>query len=240
MALLPQEFTVVLTVLPALGAWRLAKQQVLTRRLAAIETLGATSVLCVDKTGTLTENLMTVVQLYVPDVGMVEHSLRVDYDASADLPEHFHALVEYSILASVADPFDPMEKAFHRLGQHFLQDTEHLHRDWGLVQQYGLTPQLSAMSHVWQAIDAEIDGRGYVVAAKGAPEAVFELCHLDAEVQARLAAAVESMAVKGLRVLAVAQARYAGAQWPAAEHEFEFQFIGLLGLAAFGHSVHNF
>lgn len=231
MALLPQEFTVVLTVLPALGAWRLAKQHVLTRRLAAIETLGATSVLCVDKTGTLTENRMTVVQLYIPGVGMVGHSLRVDYDASADLPEQFHALVEYSILASVADPFDPMEKAFHRLGQHFLQDTEHLHRDWQLLQQYGLTPQLAAMSHVWQAIDAEADGAGYVVAAKGAPEAVIELCHLDTAEQARLAAEVEAMAVEGLRVLAVAQARYAGTQWPAAEHEFEFQFIGLLGLA---------
>ena len=231
MALLPQEFTVILTVLPALGAWRLARQQVLTRRIAAIETLGATTVLCADKTGTLTENRMTVVQLYVPDAGAAGHSLRVDYSGGADLPEAFHALVEYSILASVAAPFDPMEKAFHRLGQHFLQDTEHLHRDWRLVQQYGLTPQLSAMTHVWQAVDAESDSRSGIVAAKGSPEAVIELCHLDAAVQARLAAAVDAMAVTGLRVLAVAKARFAGQEWPAIEHEFEFEFVGLLGLA---------
>ncbi|HSN79542.1 MAG TPA: HAD-IC family P-type ATPase, partial [Rhodoferax sp.] len=188
MALLPQEFTVVLTVIPALGAWRLSKQNVLTRRIAAIETLGATSVLCVDKTGTLTENRMTVSELYVPQplaqpaTGTTESkfcekadSLAIDYGATIDLHECFHALVEYSILASVTDPFDPMEKAFHRLGQHFLQDTEHLHRDWTLMQTYGLTPELRAMSHVWQASL----GDAHVVAAKGAPEAIMDLCHLD-------------------------------------------------------------
>ena len=228
MAMLPQEFTVVLTVLPALGAWRLSKQNVLTRRIAAIETLGATSVLCVDKTGTLTENRMTVVQLYAQAATTAQgESLAIDYNAAAELPEAFHTLVEFSILASVAEPFDPMEKAFHRLGQHFLQDTEHLHRDWTLMRAYGLTPQLRAMSHVWKAVDAQ----AHVVAAKGAPEAIMDLCHLDAGAQAPIAAAVEAMAAQGLRVLGVAQARFAGDQWPAIEHDFEFQFIGLLGLA---------
>ena len=230
MALLPQEFTVVLTVLPALGAWRLSKQNVLTRRIAAIETLGATSVLCADKTGTLTENRMTVTQLYVPvNAPAGSESLAVDYDGTAQLPEAFHTLVEYSILASMADPFDPMEKAFHRLGQHFLKDTEHLHRDWTLLQEYGLTPQLRAMSHVWQALES--DGQGHVVAAKGAPEAIIDLCHLNAAAQAPISAAVDAMAAKGLRVLGVAQARFVGDQWPAGEHDFEFEFVGLLGLA---------
>ena len=226
MALLPQEFTVVLTVLPALGAWRLSKEKVLTRRIAAIETLGATSVLCADKTGTLTENRMTVTQLYVPDGAA---SLSVDYAGTTELPEAFHTLVEYSILASMADPFDPMEKAFHRLGQHFLADTEHLHRDWTLRQEYGLTPQLRAMSHVWQAVES--DGQGHVVAAKGAPEAIIDLCHLDAGTRVQIEAAVEAMAASGLRVLGVAQARFVGDAWPAGEHDFEFEFVGLLGLA---------
>jgi Ca2+-transporting ATPase len=247
MALLPQEFTVVLTVIPALGAWRLSKQNVLTRRIAAIETLGATSVLCVDKTGTLTENRMTVAELYVQpasasartarranDGGADDaiqdapgESLAIDYAVTSELPESFHTLVEFSILASVADPFDPMEKAFHRLGQHFLQDTEHLHDDWTLMQEYGLTPELRAMSHVWRARQ----GEEHVVAAKGAPEAIVDLCHLDAVAQARVATAVDAMAAKGLRVLGVAQARFSGEQWPAIEHDFEFEFIGLLGLA---------
>ncbi|WP_296493681.1 cation-translocating P-type ATPase [Rhodoferax sp.] len=240
MALLPQEFTVVLTVIPALGAWRLSKQNVLTRRIAAIETLGATSVLCVDKTGTLTENRMTVSELYVPQpqaqpaTGTTESklceqadSLAIDYGATIDLHECFHALVEYSILASVTDPFDPMEKAFHRLGQHFLQDTEHLHRDWTLMQTYGLTPELRAMSHVWQARM----GDAHVVAAKGAPEAIMDLCHLDGPTQESIAGAVDAMAAKGLRVLGVARARFEGQDWPAIEHDFDFEFIGLLGLA---------
>jgi len=228
MALLPQEFTVVLTVLPALGAWRLSKEKVLTRRIASIETLGATSVLCVDKTGTLTENRMTVAELYAQSGSdSTCQSLTIDYAATPDLPETFHALVEYSILASVADPFDPMEKAFHRLGEHYLKNTEHLHRDWTLLQEYGLTPELRAMSRVWQAVD----GGSHVVAAKGAPEAIIDLCHLDAPAQALIATAVEAMAAKGLRVLGVAQARFAGDALPTIEHDFEFKFIGLLGLA---------
>jgi Ca2+-transporting ATPase len=240
MALLPQEFTVVLTVIPALGAWRLSRQNVLTRRIAAIETLGATSVLCADKTGTLTENRMTVVELFVPPRQTpalpggegarpcaTADRLSIDYANTATLPECFHTLVEYSILASVTDPFDPMEKAFHRLGQHFLQDTEHLHRDWTLMQTYGLTPELRAMSHVWQARV----GDAHVVAAKGAPEAIVDLCHLDSAAQARVADAVEAMAAKGLRVLAVAGGCFEGVDWPAIEHDFDFEFIGLLGLA---------
>ncbi|MDO9195485.1 MAG: cation-translocating P-type ATPase [Rhodoferax sp.] len=231
MAMLPQEFTVVLTVIPALGAWRLSKQQVLTRRIAAIETLGATSVLCVDKTGTLTENRMTVAQLYAEDGHSAPdgpgESLTVDYAGTTGLPEAFHALVEFSILASVAEPFDPMEKAFHRLAQHFLKDTEHLHHDWTLMQEYGLTPELRAMSHVWKAVA----GEAHVVAAKGAPEAIIDLCHLDAPAQARIASAVDAMASQGLRVLGVARARFEGEQWPAVEHDFEFEFVGLLGLA---------
>lgn len=232
MAMLPQEFTVVLTVLPALGAWRLSKQNVLTRRIAAIETLGATSVLCVDKTGTLTENRMTVAELYVLNAsqapgGAAGENLAIDYNTATELPETFHTLVEYSILASVVDPFDPMEKAFHRLGQHFLKNTEHLHRDWTLMREYAVTPALRAMSHVWQAVAGGV----HVVAAKGAPEAIIDLCHLDAGMQARINSAVDTMASRGLRVLGVAQARFAGEKWPAVEHDFDFEFIGLLGLA---------
>ncbi|MDD5030783.1 MAG: cation-translocating P-type ATPase [Rhodoferax sp.] len=225
MALLPQEFSVVLTVIPALGAWRLSRQNVLTRRIAAIETLGATSVLCVDKTGTLTENRMTVTELYVASPRAEQ--LDVGSDAVTELPEVFHTLVEFSILASVSDPFDPMEKAFHRLGQQFLADTEHLHDDWTLVQAYGLTPELRAMSHVWRATH----GAAHVVAAKGAPEAIVDLCHLDGDAQLQVAQEVDAMAARGLRVLAVARARFEGEHWPAIEHDFDFEFVGLLGLS---------
>ena len=226
MALLPQEFTVVLTVLPALGAWRLSKLQVLTRRIAAIETLGATSVLCVDKTGTLTENRMTVAQLYAYGGAEADATLAVDYSAQSELPEAFHTVAEFAILASVQDPYDPMELAFHRLGAHFLQGTEHLHRDWTLVREYGLTPQLRAMSHVWTVTQDNTR----IVAAKGAPEAVVDLCHLPEAERLRIASAVDAMAGQGLRVLGVAQGQFEGTDWPAQEHDFTFQFVGLLGL----------
>ncbi|TXT38729.1 MAG: Ca2+-transporting ATPase [Comamonadaceae bacterium] len=172
---------------------------------------------------------MTVAELYVQKLTAATraNTLAIDYASTTELPEDFHTLVEFSILASVVDPFDPMEKAFHRLGQHFLHDTEHLHRDWTLMQTYGLTPELRAMSHVWRARE----GDDHVVAAKGAPEAIVDLCHLDAAAQEHIAHAVQTMAAKGLRVLGVARARFAGQDWPAVEHDFDFEFIGLLGLA---------
>ncbi|MDP3668153.1 MAG: cation-translocating P-type ATPase [Telluria sp.] len=222
MAMLPEEFAVVLTVFPALGAWRLARANVLTRRLAAIETLGATSVLCVDKTGTLTENRMTVTSLYADG----EH-LALEQAAHGGLPERFHALAEYAILASAEAPFDPMEKAFHRLAGSYLRDTEHLHPDWTLANEYALTPQLRAMSHAWDGLGQD----RHVVAAKGSPEAIIDLCHLEpAGAQAVLAAA-DAMAHEGLRVLGVARAKHAGAALPRSQHEFDFSFVGLVGLA---------
>lgn len=222
MAMLPEEYPVVLTVFPALGARRLSREKVLTRRLTAIETLGATSVLCVDKTGTLTENRMTVARLQSG-----EALVTVDYAAQpAELPEAVHTLVEFAILASAVDPFDPMEQAFQRLGQHFLARTEHLHDDWVLMHEYALTPELRAMAHVWRATT----GDAHVVAAKGAPEAIIDLCHLDETRGRKIADDVNVMAAQGLRVLAVAQAQFAGEDWPPSEHDFEFEFVGLLGL----------
>jgi Ca2+-transporting ATPase len=226
MAMLPEEYPVVLTVFPALGARRLSKEGVLTRRINAIETLGATTVLCSDKTGTLTENRMKATHLAAGGVDLKD-SLALDSVAAGNLPEAFHALVEVAILASVVEPFDPMEKAFHQLGERFLANTEHLHRDWRLVQTYALSPALRAMSHVWAAAG---DGT-QTVAAKGAPEAVMDLCHLDDAQKARIAGVVDQLAEKGLRVLAVARGGYTGQDWPGNEHDFDFEFIGLLGLA---------
>ena len=226
MAMLPEEYPVVLTVFPALGARRLSKEGVLTRRINAIETLGATTVLCSDKTGTLTENRMTATHLVAGGVELKDR-LALDSVTDGTLPETFHALVEMAILASVVDPFDPMERAFHQLGERFLADTEHVHHDWRLVQTYALSPALRAMSHVWAA---SADG-AQTVAAKGAPEAVMDLCHLDDAQRARIASVVDELAAEGLRVLAVARGSFVGQDWPANEHDFDFEFIGLLGMA---------
>jgi Ca2+-transporting ATPase len=219
MAMLPEEFPVVLTVFLALGAWRMSQRHVLTRRSPVIETLGSATAICVDKTGTLTMNSMTVRELVVD--GAVH---RLDDRA---LPEPFHELVEFAVLASPIDPFDPMDRAFRALGEAHLADTEHLHRDWTLVREYPLSETLLALSHVWRSPDAS----DYVVAAKGAPEAIADLCHLDSEGRAALMAQVDEATADGLRVLAVARAGFRQADGlPAAQHDFVFRCLGLAGL----------
>ncbi len=222
MALLPEEYAVILTVFPAIGARRLAKSHILTRRLSAIETLGATSVLCVDKTGTLTLNRMRVAELWAG-----HRALDLTPTEGEDLPEHFHELAEIAILASEISPFDPMEQAIHQVGQRDLAGTEHLHADWTLVHEYALTPELRAMSHVWRAVDRP----EFVVAAKGSPEAIIDLCHLTLPQSAPITEAALRMASRGLRVLGVARARFVGEAWPTHEHDFDFEFTGLVGLA---------
>jgi Ca2+-transporting ATPase len=220
MASLPEEFPVIISVFMALGAWRISRQNVLTRRLDAIETLGATTVLCADKTGTLTENRMVIRKLY-------GEGKTFQVESQSHLPEPWHELVEFGILASERDPFDPMERALHELGNRTLSGSEHLHDKWQLIHEYSLSPELMAMSHVWQG-DEQLD---HMVAAKGAPEAIIDLCHL-ADAQARsIGQAAAEMANQGLRVLGVARAVLEpGQEWPAQQHDIEFSFVGLLGL----------
>jgi Ca2+-transporting ATPase len=221
MALLPEEFPVVLTVFLALGAWRISQKRVLTRRVPAVETLGAATVLCVDKTGTLTQNRMSVNMLHAQnDFYAVTH----EKDA---IPEKFHEVLEFSILASQKDPFDPMERAFKELGEHYLSQTEHLHNDWSLVREYPLSDSLLALSHVWRSPA----GDKYIIAAKGSPEAILDLCHFDQTERRESSRAVESMAGKGLRVLGVARSRFRITALPEEQHDFVFEFLGLVGLA---------
>ena len=212
MSMLPEEFPVVLTVFMAMGAWRISQARVLTRRAAAIETLGAATVLCTDKTGTLTENRMVVVEFRLPD-GLVLKP--------GDAP----ACAEIAILArraSAVAPSDPMEKAIHAAS---------LAPDGiggEVVRTYGLRPGLLAMSNVWRDPQA---GDVFAVAAKGAPEAIAKLCNLGPDEQARLTASVDAMAGAGLRVLGLARAVHAGATLPDEQTGFAFVFAGLIGLA---------
>ena len=220
MAILPEEIPVILTVFLALGAWRISRRKVLTRRVPAVEALGAISVLAVDKTGTLTQNRMQVAELAVDGEAFV--------DAGAhELPEHFHALVEFAMLATPSDPFDPMEKAIQRFGLHWLVHTEHVHADWSAETEYALSPQILAMTRVFPCDTCT----RHLLATKGAPEAVIDLCHLPAERAAAILREVETMAARGLRVLGVARGHWAGPAWPSSQHDFDFEFLGLVGFA---------
>ncbi|MFA6920884.1 MAG: cation-translocating P-type ATPase [Gallionella sp.] len=224
MSTLPEEFPVILSVFMSLGAWRISRHNVLTRRLDAIETLGSTTVLCTDKTGTLTQNHMVIRKLY-------SGGQMLDVEEGSELPEPWHELVEFGILASERDPFDPMERALHELGRRTLSGSEHLHDEWEIVHEYSLSPQMLAMSHVWQG-----DGQPHhLVAAKGAPEAIVDLCHLPEEQARAVERVAAGMADGGLRVLGVARAKLlpdGGAEphWPECQHDIEYSFVGLLGL----------
>jgi Ca2+-transporting ATPase len=221
MAMLPEEFPVVLTIFLAMGAWRISQRRVLARRVSAVETLGSTTILCVDKTGTLTMNQMSVSRLSAGD-----RYYSVDSDAGL-LPENFHELVEFGILACQKEPFDPMEKALRKLGDRCLNNTEHLHDDWVLVHEYPLSQALLSLSLVWKSPV----GDDHVIAAKGAPEAIADLCHLQERPAQQIAERVETMAEEGFRVLGVAKASFRQSSLPAEQHDFQFEFLGLVGFS---------
>jgi P-type Ca2+ transporter type 2C len=220
MAMLPEEFPVVLTIFLALGAWRMSKKSVLTRKPAAIETLGSATVLCTDKTGTLTQNKMTVTRLF----NGTDFSRVVSGDT---FPEPFHEIIEYGILASQVNPFDPMEKAIINIGDQFLQNSEHIHSDWVMEKEYPLSKDLLAMSRVF----SNSGTKEQVIAVKGAPEAIFDLCHLTNERISHYEKAVAEMASEGLRVLGVARASLISGELPSLQHDFDLEFVGLIGLS---------
>lgn len=220
MSLLPEEFPVILTIFMALGAWRISKVKVLTRKPSAIETLGSATVLCTDKTGTLTENRMSVTRLFNGKNFLV-------VEKSVELPDEFHEIIEYGILSSQTNPFDPMERAITGMGDLYLKGTEHIHTDWQMIKEYPLSKELMAMSRIFSLKGTQEK----MIATKGAPEAIFDLCHLDEATISRLSLAVEELATGGLRVLGVAKAKYIALELPDIQHNFTFDFIGLIGLS---------
>ena len=218
MSLLPEEFPVVLTIFLAMGAWRIAQVGVLTRRTSAIEAMGAATVLCTDKTGTLTQNRMTVTELWLPSAG---------HGAIADgLSDSGHqALLETSALASAPVPVDPMEIAFHAAAR----DAGILAGDdRTLVHTHGLRPDLLAMSNIWRSAG---DTASLIIAAKGAPEAIARLCGLDGHARQTLEEAAQTMASRGMRVLGVASARAGDDDLEKDQEAHDFTLLGLAGLA---------
>ncbi|CAN5340993.1 HAD-IC family P-type ATPase [soil metagenome] len=216
MSMLPEEFPVVLTVFLAMGAWRIGKVGVLTRRASAIETLGSATILCTDKTGTLTENRMSLAEMWLPSGETLEFS------RDAMVPDAYHALIETAALASAAEPTDPMDIALHgaRSAVPAIGSS-----NGTLAHAYALRSDLLAMSNIWD------DGGGLTLCAKGAPEAIAGLCHLRGEALAAMIAAVEAMAALGIRVLAVATAMPRDRAWAESQHDYDYTLTGLVGLA---------
>ena len=219
MSALPEEFPLVLAVFMAMGAWRISRAHVLTRRAAAIETLGSATVLCTDKTGTLTENRMQV-QLLATET----HVWRLGSDTA---PEPTMPVLYAAGRASALHPTDPMDQAL----QAAIAKNATLAGipEVALVQSYGLRPDLLAMANVW---DGGEDG-DQPVFAKGAPETIAELCHLSPERKAAIFEQIDIFAREGLRLLAVAQSSFdpASGLLPIDQTGFSFSYLGLVGFA---------
>ncbi|BDA78024.1 ATPase [Leptospira kobayashii] len=216
-ALVPEELPLVLTIFFAFGAFRLSQKKVLTRKSSIIETLGAATILCTDKTGTITQNKMTI-KCLARENGEVFYS-----DKGSEVPEGFYDLIRYGNFACKKDPFDPMEKAFLKMADSY--PGKFLYANGNLIKEYPLSSGFFAMTQVWQT-----DGsKDYIIASKGAPEAVSILCGMDIPRTNEILESVKKFASEGYRVLAVAKGVFSGDRLPESQNEFTFEWVGLVG-----------
>jgi Ca2+-transporting ATPase len=220
MALLPEEFPVVLIVFLVMGAWRISRVNVLTRRAAAIETLGSATVLCTDKTGTLTENRMAIAELWAQGSAL---RLRGNGQDEPVLPV-FARLAAAGRRACEPSPIDPMDIAFHSAAKDLRAGD--WDGDFELVRRYPLSESFLAVVNVWRTGA----GTGAVAACKGAPEAVLDHCRLGVGERERIEAAIADMASRGMRVIAVAACPADPDALPETAEGFVFKFEGLAGL----------
>ncbi|HEY6645108.1 cation-translocating P-type ATPase [Povalibacter sp.] len=221
MGILPEEFPVVLTVFLAMGAGRISRAGVLTRRMPAVESIGAATVLAVDKTGTLTENRMQVALIEANDVST---DLR---RSAACLDEGAKTVLATALAASERDAFDPMERAIHEAARQHVPVAVARLAQMDLAKEYDLTPELPAVTHLWR----RREDRMFEVAVKGAPETVFGLCRIDDEKRAALLRRVAAHATDGLRMLAVARGTCDSDALPDTPRGFRLELLGLIGLA---------
>lgn len=221
MGILPEEFPVVLTVFLAMGAWRISRAGVLTRRMPAVESIGAATVLAVDKTGTITENRMRLALLEADG-----HSIDLR-GANVALDERTATTLATALAACEVDPFDPMERAIHEAARQYVPDDVTRLAGLQLVKEYDLTPELLAVTHVWQrAGSTQLE-----ISVKGAPETVIGLCRVDAQTRDELLGRVAAHAGNGFRLLAVARGTHGSTVFPETPRDFQLELLGLVGLA---------
>ena len=214
MSILPEEIPVAFTTFMALGARRLMQVGVVVKQVKTVETLGSASVICTDKTGTLTENKMSLAKVYVAENGL-------SYNADGPTDQRAIQLVRMAMWASEPMPFDPMEVALHEHYQQLYKLDER--SDYHLIHEYPLSGKPPMMTHVFE----DKNGRR-IIAAKGAPEALLAVSDLSAEQKKQIELAIERFCDNGYRVLGVGEAQFVGIKFPATQQELQFKFAGLL------------
>ncbi len=213
MSILPEEIPVAFTTFMALGAWRLMKMGIVVKQMKTVETLGSATVICTDKTGTITENKMSLARLFVPGGGIS--------DAAAINQSNTLALVRTAMFASEPIPFDPMEMALHEAYSRTTATDER--PAFKMVHEYPLSGKPPMMTHVFENALGQ-----RIIAAKGAPEAMLVVSALSEAEQAQVKAAMLSLASEGYRVLGVAETQLEGNNYPATQQELRFTFKGLV------------
>ncbi|MEQ8809239.1 MAG: cation-translocating P-type ATPase [Imperialibacter sp.] len=214
MSILPEEIPVAFTTFMALGAWRLMKLGIVVKQMKTVETLGSATVICTDKTGTLTENKMSLASLFVLSSQEV-------VDASQPLSAEAQSLVRLAMWASEPIPFDPMEVALHNAyGKSAAPDERPA---FNMIHEYPLGGKPPMMTHIF-----EDQGGKRIIAAKGAPEAMIAVSSLSAGEKEQVHEAINTLAKDGFRVLGVGEARFDGNNFPSTQQEFAFAFKGLV------------
>lgn len=214
MSVLPEEIPVAFTVFMALGAMRLMKQGVIVKETGTVESLGAATVLCADKTGTITENRMELHSIYDHKSQAVKAG--DDWDNASSL-----AVINIAMWASETVPFDPMEKALHEVYAKWLPDQR---AQYEKIHEYPLGGKPPMMTHIFENKDGK-----RIIAAKGAPEAIVNCADLTPDEVKQILVVNDDMAKAGLRVLGVAEAIYEGNDFPEKQQDFRFKFLGLVG-----------
>lgn len=214
MSILPEEIPVAFTTFMALGAWRLMKMGIVVKQMKTVETLGSATVICTDKTGTLTENKMSLAKLYVLPSNRI-----IDATTAATIDEK--QLIRTAMWASEPIPFDPMEVALHQAYGKTFQTDERAH--YKLVHEYALAGKPPMMTHVFENSDGT-----RIIAAKGAPEALIDVSNVTADQKKQITAAMLLLANDGYRLLGVGISNFADSNYPEIQQKLPFEFLGIV------------
>ena len=215
MSILPEEIPVAFTTFMALGAWRLMKMGIVVKQMKTVETLGSATVICTDKTGTITENKMSLAKLYT----LSENKIT---DASHELNEVEKSLVSLAMWASEPIPFDPMEIALHKTYGTVFKEDERPH--FKMIHEYPLSGKPPMMTHIFENVAGD-----RIIAAKGAPEAIVAICGLNEQDKKEINEAIDLMAKEGYRILGVGECYFKGNDFPETQQSLSFTFKGIIG-----------
>lgn len=214
MSVIPEEIPVAFTTFMALGAWRLMKMGIITKQTKTVETLGSATVICTDKTGTITENRMSLAELYLFKSNSI-------VDTKQKLNPEAEEVLNYAMWSSEPIPFDAMEIAIHEAYSKLESEDERPY--FKLVHEYPLSGKPPMMTHVF-----ENNSGKKIIAAKGAPEALIAVSHLSEAEKNQILVAMKAMMQKGFRVLGVGASDFSGTNYPVTQQELKFHFKGLV------------